>query len=89
MSQKTDLTAREAEIIRILKVLGSQSENFALFGGYAINALTSHRFSVDCDIVTDPKGLKEVNYHFLKDGGFLLLRFHWNLHRRDFPALRR
>jgi hypothetical protein len=33
------------------------------------------------------KGL--VNYHSLKDSGFLLLRLLCSLHRRDFPALRR
>lgn len=60
MSQATDLLAREAEVIRILKVLSSKSSNFAVIGGYAINALTSHRFSVDCDIVIDSDGIKEI-----------------------------
>lgn len=60
MSQATDLLAREAEVIRILKVLSSKSSNFAVIGGYAINALTAHRFSVDCDIVIDSRGMKEI-----------------------------
>lgn len=60
MSQKEDLAAREAEVIRTLKALGSKSDGFVVIGGYAINALTSHRFSVDCDIVTDPKGMQEI-----------------------------
>lgn len=68
MSQKTDLTAREAEIIRILKILEPQGENFVVFGGYAINALTSHRFSVDCDIVIDPKALKDTGTILAKEG---------------------
>ena len=68
MSQSDDLLAREKEVIRILKVLGSQSNNFAVIGGYAINALTSHRFSVDCDIVVDSKGMKEVAAILDKEG---------------------
>jgi hypothetical protein len=61
MSQAADLLAREAEVIRILKVLSSESDSFVVIGGYAINALTSHRFSVDCDLVTDSKGLKKID----------------------------
>lgn len=68
MSQKVDLTAREAEVIRILKVLAAKSSNFVVIGGYAINALTSHRFSVDCDIVTDSKGMKEIGSILDKEG---------------------
>ncbi len=70
MSQK-DLTAREAEVIRILKALGG---SFVVIGGYAINALTSHRFSVDCDIVTDSKGMKEVGKILSKEGYTVLSR---------------
>lgn len=55
MSQASDLTAREAEIIRILKVLRSHSNRFVVIGGYAVSALSEHRFSVDCDVVIDEK----------------------------------
>ncbi|HEX9845324.1 MAG TPA: hypothetical protein VGA92_02540 [Candidatus Nitrosotenuis sp.] len=72
MSQKEDLTAREAEVIRILKVLGAKSSDFVVIGGYAINALTSHRFSVDCDIVTDSKQMKEIS-KILADEGYKAL----------------
>lgn len=68
MSLAADLLAREAEIIRILRVLNSKSDKFVVIGGYAINALTSHRFSVDCDIVSDTKGLKEIDDILDKEG---------------------
>lgn len=71
MSQAADLLAREAEVIRILKVLSSKSSNFAVIGGYAINALTAHRFSVDCDIVVDSKKMKKVN-GILESEGYAL-----------------
>ncbi len=68
MYHGADLIAREAEVIRILRVLSSKSSNFVVIGGYAINALTSHRFSVDCDIVVDSKGMKEVGGILEKQG---------------------
>ena len=58
MTYLTDLNAREAEIIRTLKVLGSQAGKFIVVGGYAVNALDSHRFSVDCDLVVAQKDLR-------------------------------
>lgn len=58
MSHAADLTAREAEIIRVLKFLSSQIGKFmVVVGGYAVNALTMHRFSVDCDLVIAEKDL--------------------------------
>ncbi|HKZ62080.1 MAG TPA: hypothetical protein VJZ68_06680 [Nitrososphaera sp.] len=74
MPLAADLTAREAEIIRIMKVLGAKSSNFVLIGGYAINALTSHRFSVDCDIITDSKGTKEIGRLLDQEGYKVLSR---------------
>ena len=74
MSQAADLIAREAEVIRILKVLSSKSSNFVVIGGYAIGALTSHRFSVDCDIVIDSKGMKEISGVLEKEGYKVLSR---------------
>ncbi|NWG09388.1 MAG: hypothetical protein HXX80_03610, partial [Nitrososphaerales archaeon] len=57
MTHVADLTAREAEIIRVLKILSSQTGKFIVVGGYAVNALASHRFSVDCDFVISEKDL--------------------------------
>ncbi len=58
MSQAADLTAREAEVIRILRVLRSNSGKFVVVVGYAVSALAQHRFSVDCDIVLSAKELE-------------------------------
>lgn len=74
MSLAADLTAREAEIIRILKSVGSQSDNFVVIGGYAINALTSHRFSVDCDMVTDSEGMRDLQSILKREGYTALSR---------------
>jgi len=57
MAYGADLTAREAEIIRVLNVLTSQTKEFIVIGGYAVNAFTSHRFSVDFDLVISEKDL--------------------------------
>ena len=43
------LELREKEILRMLEKL--KNLNFVLIGGYAINAYTQPRFSVDCDLV--------------------------------------
>ncbi len=51
MAHALGLTGREAEIIRVLKLLATHRDRFVVVGGYAVNALTSHRFSVDCDLV--------------------------------------
>ncbi|MGQ9719546.1 MAG: hypothetical protein ACUVWK_06910 [Nitrososphaerales archaeon] len=47
MTHVVDLTAREAEIIRVLNILSSQTGRFIVVGGYAVNALASYSFSVD------------------------------------------
>src|SRR3989304_8387876 len=57
MTHGADLTAREAEIIRVLKILSPHADRFVVIGGYAVNALAQHRFSVDCDIVIAEKDL--------------------------------
>ena len=68
-----DLTARETEIIRIIRVLGSSPSKFVVVGGYAVNALAAHRFSVDCDVVIVKKDvgllesiLREEGYNKVK-----------------------
>lgn len=60
MTQAEDLTAREAEIIRILRVLSSGGVAHVVIGGYAVNALTSHRFSVDWDVVVAEKDFETI-----------------------------
>jgi len=47
------LSLREEEIFKTLKAL--QYCNFVTIGGYAVNAYTLPRFSVDCDIVVRDK----------------------------------
>ena len=42
-------TLREREIFRILKII--KDFEFVIIGGYAVNAFTLPRFSVDCDLV--------------------------------------
>lgn len=52
MGPSIDLTAREKEILRIVKALGRGTDGFVVIGGYAVNAHGAHRFSVDCDLAT-------------------------------------
>lgn len=68
-TQAGDLTAREAEVIRILGALYSSSKRFAVVGGYAVNALASHRFSVDCDVVVSDREAKSL-VRVLKEEGY-------------------
>src|SRR3990172_244482 len=68
MSLATDLTAREAELIRIIKLLAAQKDRFVVIGGYAVNAITSHRFSVDCDLVTSRKNITAVETILRREG---------------------
>ncbi len=68
MSQHADLTAREAEVIRILRVLRSHSDNLVVIGGYAVSALAAHRFSVDCDIVLSEKEMKSLEKILTREG---------------------
>ncbi len=68
MAHLVDLTARETEIIRVLKLLCSQAGKFIVVGGYAVNALTSHRFSVDCDLVIAEKDLMLLDSILRREG---------------------
>jgi hypothetical protein len=68
MSQEADLTAREAEVIRILRVLHSHSDKLVVIGGYAVSALAEHRFSVDCDIAISEKDLKSFEKVLTEEG---------------------
>lgn len=63
------LQLRENEIFETLKKI--KSHRFIIIGGYAVNAYTLPRFSVDCDIVIEDlkevsnlgKTLKKIGYH--------------------------
>jgi hypothetical protein len=61
------LQIRELEIFKTLK--GLNSFKFVVIGGYAVNAYTLPRFSVDCDIVIENKSeLDKIEKTLLKAG---------------------
>lgn len=63
----TDLfQLREKEIFETLKKL--KNRNFVLIGGYAVNAYTLPRFSVDCDIVIYPDDFESIEKDLLSLG---------------------
>lgn len=57
---------REGEIFETLKKLKNQ--RFVLIGGYAVNAYTLPRFSVDCDIVIYKDDLEDIEKILLSIG---------------------
>lgn len=60
-------TVREEEIFKALKEL--QNCDFVIIGGYAVNAYTLPRFSVDCDmIIKDENELRKIEVILLKLG---------------------
>jgi len=75
MSLATDLTAREAEVIRILKLLSPHKDKFVVIGGYAVNSIASHRFSVDCDLILTRKKTAIIG-RILKKEGYRVQRKH-------------
>lgn len=61
------LQLREKEIFEMLKAL--KNFEFVIIGGYAVNAYTLPRFSIDCDIVIKTKDqLKEIVEELIKRG---------------------
>ncbi len=61
------LQLREKEIFETLKKI--KKSNFVVIGGYAVNAYTLPRFSVDCDIVIkDRKELEKIEEVLLELG---------------------
>ena len=61
------LQLREKEIFNILDSI--KNNNFVVIGGYAVNAYTMPRFSVDCDIVIrDHKELNKIEECLFKSG---------------------
>lgn len=59
------LESRETEIIR---TLSSLPKGFIVIGGYAVSALSVHRFSVDCDLVISRKDAKEFEQRIMEEG---------------------
>jgi len=51
---------RENEILKALRKLVEARLDFIVVGGYAVSGLARHRFSVDCDIVVQKKGLEKM-----------------------------
>ncbi len=64
-----DYEARENAILDLVKKLREARAGFVLVGGYAVTALASHRFSVDCDIVVPKRSLAKIR-GILKVGGY-------------------
>ena len=64
-----DYEARENSILDLLKKLHEAGAEFVLVGGYAVSALASHRFSVDCDIVLPKRSLDKIR-RMLKAEGY-------------------
>ena len=61
------LQLREKEIFNTLKKLAKT--DFVIIGGYAVNAYTLPRFSVDCDIVTKEKSeLEKIEKELFESG---------------------
>ena len=50
---------RENEILRMLRRLIEEKLDFVVVGGYAVSGFARHRFSVDCDVVTSKRELKD------------------------------
>jgi hypothetical protein len=68
LSQSRNLTVRETEVIRILRVMTEATDGFVLIGGYAVNAYGQHRFSVDCDLATNLDNTPVIDTALLREG---------------------
>jgi len=77
------LQIREKEIFETLKKI--KQFKFVIIGGYAVNAYTLPRFSVDCDIVVKDKKEDDKIEKILFELGYLKENFNENnLYRGDF-----
>jgi hypothetical protein len=68
MSQSGYLTARETEIIRVIRVLSEATDGFVVIGGYAVNAHGQHRFSEDCNLATSRDNIPVIDTSLLGEG---------------------
>jgi hypothetical protein len=67
LSQSGYLTAREAEIIRVLRILSEATDGFVVIGGHAVNAHGQHRFSEDCNLATNRDNVPIIDAMLLGD----------------------
>jgi len=62
------IAAREKEVFDALEALLQSKCEFAVIGGYAVNAYAFPRFSVDCDLVASEEGTREIWQRLLACG---------------------
>ena len=60
--------AREKEVFAALEALVHSKCEFAVIGGYAVNAYALPRFSVDCDLVASENGASKIGKELLSCG---------------------
>jgi len=60
--------AREKEVFSALEALLHSKCEFAVIGGYAVNAYALPRFSVDCDLVASEDGASKIGKELLSCG---------------------
>lgn len=60
--------AREKEVFSALEALVHSKCEFAVIGGYAVNAYALPRFSVDCDLVASKDGARKIGEELLSCG---------------------
>lgn len=63
------LVERENQILNIIEKFNGNNIEFIIVGGYAVSALSVHRFSVDCDIVIQKSQIGKVE-ELLKSDSF-------------------
>ncbi len=54
------LTSREEEIFRLLEVIRAGNIDYVVIGGYAVDAYTIHRYSVDLDVFVPRQSLRAI-----------------------------
>jgi len=63
-----NLAERESEILRVLDLISKSPIRSVVVGGYAVSALTKHRFSVDCDLVVRDSDVENVSPLLEREG---------------------
>jgi len=59
---------RESEILRAIRILAEARLDFIVVGGYAVSALSRHRFSADCDLVIPKQRLGRFEQILTEEG---------------------
>jgi len=75
------LQLRETEIFETLKKI--RNLDFVIVGGYAVNAYTLPRFSVDCDIVIKGQEEREKIKEILENNGYFKTKQFSNIEKID------